>query len=71
MARLASEAYHGQLRRLDLNMLVCKHRGLKLSQIHVLVEPVNVPEAEAWVNTIISHAYGGERYPYRFLRLAV
>jgi sphingosine kinase len=49
----------GQQRRLDIHTLIQKGRYLRLSQMHVLVEPINGPEAEQWVDLAMLAAYGG------------
>ena len=55
-----ADARQGHQRRLDLNTLIRKKDHVHLSSIHVLVEPINVPEAEEWVATAMSGAYEGE-----------
>ncbi len=50
----------GERTRLDLHTLIQKGSHLSLLTMHVLVEPINVPEAVEWVTTAMSAAYGGE-----------
>lgn len=45
--------------RLDLHTLVGKGNNLRLSKMHVLVEPINLPEAEEWVEMVMEAAYIG------------
>ena len=60
-AHLAGNASHaGGSRRLDLHTLLQKGSLLKMTTMHVLVEPINVPEAAEWVSTAMKAAYGGE-----------
>ena len=47
-------------RRLDLHALIQKGSHLRFSTMRVLVEPINVPEAEQWVDTAMRVAYAGE-----------
>nr|XP_019045641.1 D-erythro-sphingosine kinase [Kwoniella bestiolae CBS 10118]OCF24571.1 D-erythro-sphingosine kinase [Kwoniella bestiolae CBS 10118] len=49
----------GQNQRLDLHTLVGKGDTLKLTKLHVLVEPINIPEAEEWCGNIMGLAYRG------------
>ena len=58
-ARL-TPATQGKKCRLDLHTLIAKGTRLRLSKMHVLVEPINVPEAEEWVNVAMSAAYESE-----------
>ncbi|ORY28466.1 ATP-NAD kinase-like domain-containing protein [Naematelia encephala] len=63
-ARLASAAYEGQRRRLDLFALIQKGHELRLSTMRVLIEPTDVPEAEEWIQTAMQAAYGQTK-PFR------
>ena len=49
-------------RRLDIHTLIAKGRHLRLSKLHVLVEDVNVKEAEKWAQAAMQVAYGGRSY---------
>ncbi|WVQ82967.1 hypothetical protein IAT38_005103 [Cryptococcus sp. DSM 104549] len=69
-AHLAAEKQPGQNRRLDLHCLSGRGTNVKLSKLHVLVEPINVPEAEEWVQTIMAAAYGAIK-PFRRVLLLV
>ncbi|EIW73704.1 hypothetical protein TREMEDRAFT_67509 [Tremella mesenterica DSM 1558] len=60
----------GTRRRLDLSSVIRKGRTCHLSQIHVLVEPINVPEAEEWVEAVMLAAYRGAK-PFREILLLV
>ncbi|KAK8858569.1 hypothetical protein IAR55_002798 [Kwoniella newhampshirensis] len=57
-------------RRLDLHSLSQKDRTLRLVKLHVLVEPINVSEAERWVDNIMSASYGSIK-PFRRVLLLV
>ena len=57
-ARLASVQV-GDNTRLDLHTLLSKGSHLRLSVMHVLVEPVNVPDAQDWIGTVMDAAYAG------------
>lgn len=59
-AKLDSGTGSGEKRRLDLYTLFQKGRQLRLSVMHVLVEPIDLPEAEQWVVTAMKAAYGGQ-----------
>ncbi|WWC70765.1 uncharacterized protein I206_104716 [Kwoniella pini CBS 10737] len=65
----------GDNRRLDLHSLGGSGglkndtSSLKLVKLHVLVEPVNAPEAEEWVETIMSSSYRGIKRSKRVLLL--
>ncbi|WWC62565.1 uncharacterized protein I303_105161 [Kwoniella dejecticola CBS 10117] len=65
----------GEKRRLDLHSLggsgglKSNTSSLKLVKLHVLVEPINVPEAEEWVETIINASYRGIKRNKRVLLL--
>jgi hypothetical protein len=60
--RLAGDVHQlGQHRRLEIHSLIEKGSNLRLSKMHVLVEPINGPDAEQWVEMAMSAAYGGER----------
>jgi hypothetical protein len=50
----------GQKTRLDIHVLLAKGSNLRLSVMHVLVEPLNVPDAEEWVGMVMDVAYAGE-----------
>jgi sphingosine kinase len=59
--RLAGDVHQlGQHRRLEIHSLIEKGSNLRLSKMHVLVEPINGPDAEQWVEMAMSAAYGGE-----------
>jgi sphingosine kinase len=59
--RLAGDVHQlGQHRRLEIHSLIEKGSNLRLSKMHVLVEPINGPDAEQWVDMAMSAAYGGE-----------
>lgn len=60
----------GQQRRLDLHTLLAKGSSLKLTKLHVLVEPMNLPEAEEWVEVAHSAAYPHSK-PFRKVLLLV
>ena len=62
-ARLVAKDKSGEVRRLDLYTLVQEDSRLRLSTMRLLVEAINVPEAEEWVNTAMKTAYGGELWP--------
>ncbi|WRT67773.1 uncharacterized protein IL334_004746 [Kwoniella shivajii] len=53
----------GEIRRLDLHSLSGKEGGsgnaLKLVKLHVLVDPINLPEAQEWVDQIMQNSYRG------------
>ncbi|WVF69189.1 hypothetical protein IAT40_003964 [Kwoniella sp. CBS 6097] len=55
----APTAKFGETRRLDLHCLAAKGSELRLVKLHVLVEPINLPEAEEWVHTVMDAAYTG------------
>ncbi|WVQ96696.1 hypothetical protein IAU59_003802 [Kwoniella sp. CBS 9459] len=55
----APTAKFGETRRLDLHCLNAKGNELRLVKLHVLVEPINLPEAEEWVHTVMNAAYTG------------
>lgn len=57
-ARLA-HVQVGDNTRLDLHTLLSKGSHLRLSVMHVLVEPVNVPDARDWIGTVMDAAYAG------------
>lgn len=57
---IGADARSGEKRRLDLHTLIQKGSQLRLSTMHVLVEPINSPEADEWVATAMTAAYGGE-----------
>ncbi|WVR06330.1 hypothetical protein IAU60_003361 [Kwoniella sp. DSM 27419] len=76
LARLAqpqTSTKHGENRRLDLHALPVRPNGsgteLRLTKLHVLVEPVNSSEAEAWVDNIMQTTYNGLQASKRVLLL--
>ncbi|OCF42065.1 D-erythro-sphingosine kinase [Kwoniella heveanensis CBS 569] len=65
----APSAKFGETRRLDLHCLRAKGNELSLTKLHVLVEPINLPEAEEWVQTVMDAAYDGLKPGKRVLLL--
>ena len=59
-ARLVAQDKASGMRRLDLHTLVQKDSSMSLSTMRLLVEAINVPEAEKWVDTAMNTAYAGE-----------
>ncbi len=60
-AALAGDGAHAsESRRLELDTLIQKGSQLRISTMHVLVEPIHAPEAEKWVATAMTSAYEGE-----------
>lgn len=45
---------------MELDTLIQKGSQLRISTMHVLVEPIHAPEAEKWVATAMTSAYEGE-----------
>ncbi|ORX40105.1 ATP-NAD kinase-like domain-containing protein [Kockovaella imperatae] len=56
--------------RLDIHVLIAKGRHLRLSKLHVLVEPINSDEARVWVESTMASAYGDAK-PHRRILLLV
>ena len=52
-------AAQGSRRRLDVHVLISKGTSsdYHLSKMHVLVEPIHIPEAEEWVEETMRAAY--------------
>ncbi|WWC88576.1 uncharacterized protein L201_003488 [Kwoniella dendrophila CBS 6074] len=65
----------GENRKLDLHSLGSSNssglqsNNLKVVKLHVLVEPINLPEAGEWIENIMNHAYQGMKRSKRVLLL--
>ncbi|WWD18462.1 hypothetical protein CI109_102914 [Kwoniella shandongensis] len=64
------QSKHPNNRRLDLHSLAQKDHSLRLVKLHVLVEPINIAEAEQWVDNIMSASYQSIK-PFRKVLLLV
>lgn len=61
----------GQQQRLDLHVLIAKGSALRLSKMHILVEPASASEAQDWVDLVMATAYPGvsKRFAAPLIRL--